>query len=48
MPPGTEEQRAQALSATLRDRLYIVAINLTGHDDSQLIFETLNDRGTPC
>lgn len=47
VPPGTEEQRAQALSATLRDRLYIVAINLTGHDDSQLIFETLNDRGTP-
>ncbi|MBY6364209.1 DUF262 domain-containing protein [Rhodococcoides corynebacterioides] len=46
-PPGTEEQRASALSATLRDGLYIVAINLTGHDDSQLIFETLNDRGTP-
>jgi hypothetical protein len=46
-PPGTEEQRATALSATLRDRLYLVAINLTGHDDSQLIFETLNDRGTP-
>nr|WP_246242640.1 DUF262 domain-containing protein [Flexivirga aerilata] len=45
--PGTEERRASALSATLRDGLYIVAINLTGHDDSQLIFETLNDRGTP-
>jgi len=31
----------------LQHRLFIVAINLTGHDDSQLIFETLNDRGTP-
>ncbi|MBM0224543.1 MULTISPECIES: DUF262 domain-containing protein [Micromonospora] len=46
-PPGTEKARAAALSAALRDGLYIVAINLTGHDDSQLIFETLNDRGTP-
>ncbi|MFF4237812.1 DUF262 domain-containing protein [Actinomadura geliboluensis] len=46
-PPGTEEERATALSATLQDRLFLVAINLTGHDDSQLIFETLNDRGTP-
>ncbi|MEU4819772.1 DUF262 domain-containing HNH endonuclease family protein [Micromonospora aurantiaca] len=46
-PPGSEQARAEALSATLRDGLYIVAINLTGHDDSQLIFETLNDRGTP-
>ncbi|WP_165488292.1 DUF262 domain-containing protein [Actinomadura formosensis] len=46
-PPGTEDQRATALSATLRDRLFLVAINLTGHDDPQLIFETLNDRGTP-
>ncbi|GAA1625206.1 DUF262 domain-containing protein [Catellatospora bangladeshensis] len=46
-PPGTEQARAAALSSTLRDGLYIVAINLTGHDDSQLIFETLNDRGTP-
>ncbi|MDN5851704.1 MAG: DUF262 domain-containing HNH endonuclease family protein [Actinomycetia bacterium] len=25
----------------------LVAIDLTGHDDAQLIFETLNDRGTP-
>lgn len=47
IPPGTQESRAQALAATLRDQLYMVAINLTGHDDSQLIFETLNDRGTP-
>ena len=25
----------------------LVAIDLTSHDDEQLIFETLNDRGTP-
>ena len=47
LPPGSEEERAAALTATLQDGLYLVAINLTGHDDSQLIFETLNDRGTP-
>lgn len=47
LPPGTEEERAWALTSTLQDGLYVVAINLTGHDDSQLIFETLNDRGTP-
>jgi hypothetical protein len=47
VPPGSEEERVLALSATLQHRLYVVAINLTGHDDSQLIFETLNDRGTP-
>jgi len=47
VPPGTEELRVEALSSTLQDRLLLVAIDLTGHDDSQLIFETLNDRGTP-
>ncbi|MCD1144566.1 DUF262 domain-containing HNH endonuclease family protein [Kocuria sp. LUK] len=46
-PPGTEELRVEALSSTLQDRLTLVAIDLSGHDDSQLIFETLNDRGTP-
>jgi hypothetical protein len=46
-PPGTEELRVEALSSTLQDRLLLVAIDLTGHDDAQLIFETLNDRGTP-
>jgi hypothetical protein len=46
-PPGSEELRVEALSSTLQDRLVLVAIDLTGHDDSQLIFETLNDRGTP-
>ena len=47
IPPGTEALRVEALSSTLQDRLVLVAIDLTGHDDSQLIFETLNDRGTP-
>lgn len=46
-PHGTPEDRASALSDVLQNRLQVVAINLTGHDDSQLIFETLNDRGTP-
>jgi hypothetical protein len=46
-PPGDESQRAAALAGTLQDGLYLVCINLTGYDDSQLIFETLNDRGTP-
>lgn len=45
--PGTEAQRAAALSETLQNRLTLVTIDLSGHDDSQLIFETLNDRGTP-
>lgn len=47
LPPGDEPMRAEALSSTLQDRLLLVVIDLTGHDDSQLIFETLNDRGTP-
>ncbi len=47
VPPGTEESRAGELSSTLEHRLIVVAIDLSGHEDSQLIFETLNDRGTP-
>lgn len=46
-PAGTEEGRAEALTSTVMDRLIVVAINLSYGDDSQLIFETLNDRGTP-
>lgn len=46
-PPGTEEQRVEALSSALQDRLVVVAINLPFGADSQIIFETLNDRGTP-
>jgi hypothetical protein len=47
VPPGSEERRAEELSSTLEHRLIVVAIDLSGHEDSQLIFETLNDRGTP-
>jgi len=47
LPPVTEVLRVEALNSTLQDRLVLVAIDLTGHDDAQLIFETLNDRGTP-
>jgi len=46
-PVGTEEERVEALSATLQDGLQLVAIDLAGEDNPQLIFETLNDRGTP-
>jgi hypothetical protein len=39
--------RGQALSATLRQRLQLIALNLTADDQAQVIFETLNARGTP-
>jgi hypothetical protein len=44
---GTEAERTRALTEVLQLRLRLVAINLGGADDDQLIFETLNDRGTP-
>lgn len=43
---GDERSRADVLSDVLQSRLYLVSINLGGKDDDQLIFETLNDRGT--
>jgi Protein of unknown function DUF262/Protein of unknown function (DUF1524) len=46
-PPGLEADRARELTETLAGRLVVVAIDLSGEDDAQLIFETLNDRGTP-
>jgi hypothetical protein len=46
-PPGTQAERASQLTETLAGRLVVVAIELSGDDDAQLIFETLNDRGTP-
>ncbi len=46
-PVGDEQARVQALADVMQARLYVVAINLAGHDDDQVIFETLNDRGTP-
>lgn len=46
-PDATAAQRVEALTEVLQSRLCVVAINLSGHDDDQLIFETLNDRGAP-
>jgi hypothetical protein len=40
-------ERLGALAAVLQQHLQIVAIDLAASDDDQLIFETLNDRGTP-
>lgn len=42
-----ESNRARQLTDTLASRLMVVAIDLTGDDNAQLVFETLNDRGTP-
>jgi hypothetical protein len=41
------DDRAIVLADSLLDRLVLVAIALDHTDDDQLIFETLNDRGTP-
>ena len=45
--PATRPARAQALSAALRQCLWLIALNLTADDQAQVIFETLNARGTP-
>jgi hypothetical protein len=45
--PETIGRRLGALARTLQQHLQIVAIDLSGGDEDQLIFETLNDRGTP-
>ncbi|MBM0224815.1 DUF262 domain-containing protein [Micromonospora sp. ATA51] len=39
-------ERADALVIALRERLGLVEIQLESQDDAQVIFETLNDRGT--
>lgn len=39
--------RLHALLATLREHIRLVVIDLGKEDDAQLIFETLNARGTP-
>lgn len=39
--------RVRALYAAIRDNVRLVVIDLDDHDDAQLIFETLNARGTP-
>ena len=41
------EDKIAMLAEVLQGHLQIVAIDLSGTDDDQLIFETLNDRGTP-
>jgi hypothetical protein len=41
------DMRISALLNTLRDHMRFVVIDLESEDDSQLIFETLNARGTP-
>lgn len=45
--PGDERTRAEELCNTLISRLSMVSIDLGKEDDPQMIFETLNDRGTP-
>ena len=39
--------RCDALVNTIRDKLRIVVIDMDDQDDAQMIFETLNARGTP-
>ena len=43
----TQEQRALALHSALTEHMQVSAIELDEHDDEQVIFETLNSRGTP-
>jgi hypothetical protein len=45
--PDKVRARLSALATVLQQHLQVVAIDLSGNDDDQLIFETLNDRGTP-
>lgn len=44
---GDSDKRVTALLSTLRDHMRFVVIDLEDEDDAQLIFETLNARGTP-
>lgn len=45
--PKNATKRVAALTTALTDLLQVVTISLTEADDAQLIFETLNARGTP-
>jgi hypothetical protein len=45
--PTQKVERAQALYGALHDNVRIVVIDLDQNDDAQVIFETLNARGTP-
>ena len=44
---GDPEVRSNALSTALHGLFQIVVIDLEPHDNAQVIFETLNARGTP-
>ncbi len=46
-PDTTAAGRLEALVTTVRDRVRLVVVDLEEHDDAQIIFETLNGRGTP-
>lgn len=41
------DARLRALASVLQHHLLLVVIDLAADDDDQMIFETLNDRGTP-
>lgn len=44
---NSQRERTKALSDALKSQLYLVAIDLGEEDEAQVIFETLNARGTP-
>lgn len=44
---GTRNAKIAALYSAIRDNVRLVVIDLDEKDDAQLIFETLNARGTP-
>lgn len=45
--PSNRVDMYRALVNTIREKLRIVVIDMDEHDDAQVIFETLNARGTP-
>lgn len=47
LPEGDREFQFQALETVVRSQLKIVWIDLDPQDNAQVIFETLNDRGSP-
>ena len=45
--PGLSQKRSKALSVALHDQMLIATIELGLDENEQIIFETLNSRGTP-
>lgn len=43
----SKQKKIETLYSAIRDNVRLVVIDLDGMDDAQLIFETLNARGTP-